>query len=359
MTGLTRRAALASGMALAALARPLVAQAAVAPRPRMRVISDNDFSGDPDGLFQLAHHLLCRSIALPLVVGSHLVGNSAWGSRQQATDAANQVRELLGVMGPAALPTTVLAGAEQAIAARNAWKPGPATAAIVREAMRTDTDLPLYYVAGASLTEIALAWLAEPRIGRRLRLVWIGGNEHAGLAEPPPGPREPEFNFGLDPVAAKVIFDESDIEIWQVPRNAYRQMLFSVAELDELAATGPIGAWLKGRVDALEDMFARLPIGKRFRMGETYVLGDSPLVTLTALQTPFQPDAASSSYRTLPTPRINPDGSYTARSDGRPMRVYSSIDAGATFRDMMAKLRLARPKPSRYHFTSPQKRRFA
>lgn len=30
--------------------------------PRMRVIIDNDFSGDPDGLFQLAHHLLSPSV---------------------------------------------------------------------------------------------------------------------------------------------------------------------------------------------------------------------------------------------------------------------------------------------------------
>ena len=343
MIDLSRRSTLALGLTAAAgLALAPAARAAIPSRTRMRVISDNDFSGDPDGLFQLAHHLLCPTVALPLVVGSHLVGNSAWGpSRQQATDAANSVRELLRAMGPAAQPTTVLAGAERAIAARNAWQPSPATAAIVREAMRTDTDQPLYFVAGASLTEIALAWLAEPRIGKRLRLVWIGGNEHPGMAEPPPGPREPEFNFSLDPVAAKVVFDESDIEIWQVPRNAYRQMLFGVAELAELAETGPLGRHLMGRIDALNALIAGLPFGNRFRMGESYVLGDSPLVTLTALQTPFQPDAASCSYRAMPTPRINPDGSYTARAEGRPMRVYTAIDAGVTFRDMMARFRLA------------------
>jgi hypothetical protein len=27
-------------------------------KPRMRVIIDNDFGGDPDGLFELVHHLL-------------------------------------------------------------------------------------------------------------------------------------------------------------------------------------------------------------------------------------------------------------------------------------------------------------
>ena len=30
--------------------------------PRYRVISDNDYSGDPDGLFQLVHHLLSPSL---------------------------------------------------------------------------------------------------------------------------------------------------------------------------------------------------------------------------------------------------------------------------------------------------------
>jgi hypothetical protein len=38
------------------------------PRTRVRVIIDNDFSGDPDDLFQLAHHVLSLSVHIPLVV---------------------------------------------------------------------------------------------------------------------------------------------------------------------------------------------------------------------------------------------------------------------------------------------------
>ena len=40
--------------------------------PRMRVICDNDYSGDPDGLFQLAHHLMSPSVDVRAVIGSHL-----------------------------------------------------------------------------------------------------------------------------------------------------------------------------------------------------------------------------------------------------------------------------------------------
>lgn len=40
-----------------------------APGPRMRVVVDNDFSGDPDDLYQLAHHVLSPSVG---VIGPHL-----------------------------------------------------------------------------------------------------------------------------------------------------------------------------------------------------------------------------------------------------------------------------------------------
>lgn len=346
-TGRSRRdllaVALGGGAALAAPGLGWGMDAGAPSAARMRVISDNDFGGDPDGLFQLAHHLLCPSVSVPLIVGAHLHAKEAWDPTQsgrQASNAADKARELLQVMGQAGRHT-VLAGAEAAISSRSTWSPSPATAAIVAEAMRADARTPLYYASGAGLTELALAWLAEPRIGSRLRLVWIGGREHPGLAYPPPGPAEAEYNFTIDPLAAQIIFNESDIEIWQVPRDAYRQMLFSFAELEELARTGAPGRWLASQVDRVRAALAHAPPEAGLAMGETYVLGDSPLVTLTALQSPFQPDPSSSRYTRMPTPRLNDKGEYEAREGGRPMRVYTSIDAGLTFRDMVARIRAA------------------
>ncbi len=79
--------------------------------------------------------------------------------------------------------------------------------------MQDNASAPVVYAAGAGLTDLAAAWLAEPRIGRSLRLVWVGGSVHPGLGMSPPGPPQPEFNFGLDPLAAQVIFNKADIEI--------------------------------------------------------------------------------------------------------------------------------------------------
>jgi hypothetical protein len=54
--------------------------------PRMRVIVDNDFSGDPDGLFQLAHLVLSPSVDIRAIIGSHLkVGDGFDNSTTQPT----------------------------------------------------------------------------------------------------------------------------------------------------------------------------------------------------------------------------------------------------------------------------------
>ena len=49
---------------------------------------------------------------------------------------------------------------------------------IIEEAMRTDTQAPLYVVCGAGLTNIASAYLLQPEIAQRLTLIWIGGQEY-------------------------------------------------------------------------------------------------------------------------------------------------------------------------------------
>lgn len=326
------------GAALA-IAGGMTARAFAATPPSRkvaRVILDNDFAGDPDGLFQLAHHVMCRSVDIPLIIGSHLP--SGFSSGHDAADGAGRARELLDIM-KIDRHFNVVAGSETAMQSPVRWKPSPATSAIVREAMRSDTDVPLFYAAGAGLTEIALAWLAEPCIGKRIKLIWIGGNEHDGLANPLPPPDEVEFNLSIDPVAAQVIFNQSDIEIWQVPRDAYRQMLVPNSEIDALATSSATGRYLKKRLDGMAEALAKIPGFPGVVETEAYVMGDSPLVTLTALVPPIKPDPSSSRYVRMPTPEIRADGRYMPRADGRPMRVYTQIDRDLTVRDMMAKFK--------------------
>src|SRR6476620_10850950 len=68
--------------------------------PRFRVVSDNDYSGDPDGLYQLAHLLLSPSVDVRAVIGSHLApGDPFDPSTEQATNAYRRAVEVLRLLG--------------------------------------------------------------------------------------------------------------------------------------------------------------------------------------------------------------------------------------------------------------------
>jgi inosine-uridine nucleoside N-ribohydrolase len=168
-------------------------------------------------------------------------------------------------------------------------------------------------------------------------LVWIGGSEHPEHAEPPPGEGPLEYNLSIDPIAAQVVFNDSDINIWQVPRNVYRMVMASRAELlVRMRATGSLGTHL---FDSLGTVAVKAA-DHGFQLGEIYILGDSPLVLLTALQSSFHPDTASSAWVTVPCPRILGDGSYEPNPNGRPIRVYTNVDARLVLEDLYAKLAL-------------------
>lgn len=324
------------GYAHAALEVP-AGQVRLTTGPRQRIIIDNDFSGDPDGLFQLAHHLASPSVDIRLVIGSHIhIKDGLDASAVQAANAVALADQLMDCMEIARRPVLV-AGREQALEGTRS-ETSPAAAAIIAEAMRQDTDLPLFYVAGAGLTDLAVAYRLEPRIGKRLTLIWIGGREHPELVRDLPARPDAEYNSTIDLLALKAIFNDSDIQVWQVPRDAYRQMLVSHAELEaRLAPAGRLGALLLSQINRIDALARKARAPFNLGLGETYILGDSPLVTLTALQSSFEADSASSAYVVRSTPRITGDGTYEARADGRPMRIYQRIDLRLTLEDMFIK----------------------
>jgi inosine-uridine nucleoside N-ribohydrolase len=304
--------------------------------PRMRIIIDNDFSGDPDGLFALAHLLLSPSVEIRAIIGSHLrVGDGFDNSKTQAQNAANKAKELLQVLNvKATIP--ILTGSNTAMINDSTPVKNEAVNFIIQEALRTDTKLPLYILCGAGLTETASAILTNSQIANKLTLVWIGGPEYPDLAVPPPNYSNPEYNLNIDIPAARAVFNRSSVSIWQIPRNAYRQAIFSYAQLlVGVKPQGKAGAYL---TDALETLMRR--IQPYVNIGETYILGDSPLVLLTALQSSFEADPSSSEYALKQSPLITERGDYAHNHKGRFIRVYTRLDTHLMFSDFVAKLSL-------------------
>lgn len=301
-------------------------------RPRARVISDNDYCGDPDGVVQLAHLLLCRSVEVPFVVGSAVgVHHPTWtpDCGDVSAQVARRVAELAG-----RTDVTVYAGSSTPMVSTTEPTRTAAAAAIVAEAMRDDTDLPLFVLCAGGLTTVASALLIEPRIAQRITIVWNGGHAYDfDPAELPADVRYRETNMCTDIPAAQVVF-ASTIGMWQVPQDVFATAIVSRSEwLVRVRPHGPLGAHLWDKVGERVDAWSQ-----GLRMGETYGLGDVPLVTLVALGGCYTPEPVSSRWVVRPRPRVRDDGWYDFVDGGAPIRVFTHIDMRLTFEDLYGKL---------------------
>ncbi|MCF0164957.1 MAG: nucleoside hydrolase [Bacteroidales bacterium] len=307
---------------------------------RVSVLVDNDLCGDGDGLFHLVHQLLCTSSDVRGIVGAHVGARSqAWGQtagEQQKNNAeisvsrASEILELVGQAGK----VTVKPGAPGPMTDSKTPYVSEGARLIIEEAKKASAEKPLYLLFGGPLTDVASAWLMDPSISKNVILVWIGGQEYDfGHPFPPQyftGNNLVEYNLRLDVNAAKTVFNDSDLTIWQIPRDVYRQALYSMAELeDKIAPLGKIGEYLCSK------------LGVFARMADTYVLGDSPLLLISTLTTTFEPGAAGCFYEVTPAPTITDTGLYDFTKKGRDIIVYKSIDTRLLFGDMESRFRIA------------------
>ena len=193
---------------------------------------------------------------------------------------------------------------------------------IIREALKED-ERPLYVLFLGGITDLASAYLLEPRIAKRLTAVWIGGGPY------PCGGNE--YNLWNDIHAANVVFS-SPIELWQIPQNVYKQAAVTMAELEyRVRPCGEIGKYL---VEQLDEFNRSEGVRKNeYFLGERYILGDSPAVGLLLLGDSFK-------YQWRQAPRIAADMTYVHDGFNRPIRVYDSIDHRLMMEDFYCKLAL-------------------
>ncbi len=303
------------------------------PDRRARIIVDNDLCGDPDGLVALAHQVLCESVNLRGIVGAHLGnihGDMVQGS--QADASVRKAKELLQAMGLEGR-YTVVPGAAEMMAYPSVPKDSEGARLIIEEARQCTPDQPLFVLMGGPLTDVASALLLAPEIAPNMIVLWIGGQEYSfGHQQPWGGISEVEYNLNLSIAAAQYIFNDSDVRLWQIPRDAYRSCLYSFSSFDRNIATlGETGRYLA----------ESLGTWRRFGPGqEVYVLGDSPLVLLSSMQTFFEPDTASSDFVETSAPYITEEGKYDFSRPGRSIRVYTHLDTALMFKDMEDRLAL-------------------
>lgn len=120
----------------------------------------------------------------------------------------------------------VFKGSRGYLESASAPQDSPAARDLVERGMARPDDDPLYVAAIGAITNIASALIMEPRLARKLVVVWLGG-------QPLDYPSAREFNLMQDIQAARVVFD-SGVPLILVPCNGVAShLLTTVAELKE------------------------------------------------------------------------------------------------------------------------------
>ncbi len=281
---------------------------------QIRVIIDSDAKCEADDQYAIVHALLSPRLQIKGLIGVHFGVRSNNGAKESCDEILNVLR-IMKLESRYA----VIRGANEKLADEYTPVPSPGSQLIIDEAMKDD-PLPLFVTFQGPLTDLASAYLQEPRIADRLTAVWIGGGVYPEGSE--------EFNLRNDIAAARVVFN-SPIPLWQVPKNAYDSVRVGLAELAiNVQPHGAIGHYLYDCVMRTNTERSDQP---HWPKGEIWVLGDSPAVSLLLDEQEFD-------YDWLPAPDIGPDMRYLAKPGNRPIRVYRSIDSRFLLGDFYAKL---------------------
>lgn len=301
---------------------------------QIRVIIDTDTYAEGDDHFAIVHALLTPKFDVVGILAEQFGVRDYTDSMERSY---TEIKKILELMNMSHIP--VYRGETTALSDEKTAGNSEGAKFIVEEAIKKD-DRPLFILNMGAITNLASAYLINPKIESELTAVWIGGGSYTGARL--------DFNAGNDVSAANVILN-SNIELWQIPFSAYTMMEVSFHELfDKVKPCGAIGNYLVDnlmRVNQVECAMNFDNIAKGaskgaktmiIRSGEGWSLGDSPAVGVLITS-----QMKNMEYRKAQ--RINPDGSYGKFvGDNRMIRVYHSIDSRVILEDMFAKIK--------YHF---------
>lgn len=172
----------------------------VPPTGQIRMVLDTDTYNEVDDQFALAYTVLSNDkLKLEAVYAAPFSNRRAKDPAEGMEMSYKEIQKILKMLD---VPSENFAYRGSTDYLRDIKNPHRSDAAmdLVKRAMASSPDDPLYVVPIGCITNIASAILIEPKIIENIVVVWLGGNSQYW-------PNQREFNLAQDVLAARVVFD--------------------------------------------------------------------------------------------------------------------------------------------------------
>ena len=281
---------------------------------KIRVIICSDAKNEADDQYALVHALLSKKFIIKGLVAGHFRES---GTNQMSYDEMVKLAKLTNTYGD----YPIVLGADGKISDYQNYEVSGGTELIIKEALKDD-QRPLYVVNIGALTDLATALLKCPEIESKLIAIWVGGGRY------PDGSHE--CNLNNDLLAANYVF-ASQVALWQIPSNAYKTTLVSLAQLK--LRVKPMGALGKYLYDQLENFIKDNYQQKSWVNSECWVMGDSGAIGVLL-------EEQKSYYKEIAAPLFGEDHHYVYNQNNRNIRVYFQLNNYFIIEDMLSKIEL-------------------
>jgi purine nucleosidase len=294
----------------------------VPEQKKIRLIINTDAKNEADDQYAIVHVLITPRFIVKGIIAAQFGTHRTEFSMQESYDEVVKILDLMELKDK----VDVFKGAGRAMKDESSPEMSEGAEYIVREAM-SDDPAPLYAIFLGPLTDLAAAYIHEPRIAERMTVVWIGGGPWPMGGE--------EFNLRNDIPAANVVF-KSGIPLWQVTCEMYDKMKVGIAELQyKVRPYGEIGEYLFQQLVDYNNQLGHL---REWPLGESWVICD---IAATGLLL----DDHKFSFKWESAPYINQDMQYIHEQKNRPIRVYHNLDSRYILEDFFCKLAITYASP--------------
>lgn len=183
---------------------------------------------------------------------------------------------------------------------------------IIEVALQNDKT---YIMAIGAITNIAMAVLKEPKIIKKIEIIWLGG--HSLLSDD-----NQEFNFKQDIEAVKTVF-ESRAKLTVIPaKGVASNLMTSIYELEH---------YLKGKSELCDYLCQIFQKDGYHKPQERRVIWDISVVAYLLNECWFE-------SKEINCPIINDDTSYDINNNNHKIIMVNYINAKSVYRDLFAKL---------------------